>query len=116
MNPYNQTWQSQQFPPVPPPQTQTPFDYFSKPPQPTNWYMSNQGQQANWPPPANQGQSMNAPYPPPKQNGLLAYFQDKDGHVDLDKMFSTVGQFANTFQQITPVVKQVGSFMKNLRV
>ncbi|MEN1968341.1 YppG family protein [Lentibacillus sp. N15] len=106
LNAYHQQWPHQQFPYVyqtyPP--SPSPFTYFAKPPQPTNWYAPINQQQ----------QSANVPHPQPKQNGLLALFQDKDGQVDLDKMFSTVGQFANTFQQITPVVKQVGSFMKNL--
>lgn len=99
-NAYHQEWH---YPPIPqthPAYFQTPFEQFSKPEQPANW-------------PANM-QANNASLPPAKSNGLFSYFQNKDGQVDLDKMFSTVGQFANTVQQISPVVKQVGSIMKNL--
>lgn len=102
--PYPQNWSYQEVPLSVPAYSQTPFDYFAKPAQPNNW--------PGYPNPSS------GPSPQPKPNvpnGLLTYFQDKDGHVDLDKMFSTVGQFANTFQQITPVVKQVGSLMKNLK-
>ncbi|WP_106494796.1 YppG family protein [Lentibacillus sp. Marseille-P4043] len=82
---------------------QSPFDQFAKPKQPNNWHavMGNQ--------------TSHNPYSTPKANGLFTYFQDKNGQVDLDKMFSTVGQFANTVQQISPVVKQVGSIMKNMK-
>nr|CDQ37473.1 hypothetical protein BN993_07024 [Virgibacillus halodenitrificans] len=48
-------------------------------------------------------------------NGLLNYFQDNEGQMDLDKMLSTVGQLANTYHQVSPIVKQFGSFIKNFR-
>lgn len=66
----------------------------------------------NWHPYAQSGETF---YPPPKTNNLLHYFKDNNGEVDLDKMFSTVGQLATTFQQITPVVKQVGSIMQQFK-
>lgn len=101
VNPYNnKEWQQQQFPQPNPAYFQTPFHYFSKPKQPDNWFDL---------------MHTNAPSPQHKPNGLFAYFQDKDGQVDLDKMFSTVGQFANTIQQISPVVKQFGSMIKNFK-
>ncbi|WP_077297767.1 YppG family protein [Virgibacillus pantothenticus] len=34
---------------------------------------------------------------------------------DLDKMLSTVGQLANTYHQVSPIVKQFGSFIKAFR-
>ncbi|MGY0693668.1 YppG family protein [Virgibacillus sp. FSP13] len=103
MHPYYQTWQNQQMQQPNPAFFQSPFDQFAKPKQPNNWHA------------VMESQTSNNPYPPPKSNGLFTYFQDKNGQVDLDKMFSTVGQFANTVQQISPVVKQVGSIMKNMK-
>lgn len=34
---------------------------------------------------------------------------------DLDKMLSTVGQLANTYHQVSPIVKQFGSLIKTFR-
>lgn len=92
---------SYQHPSAMPVYSQPPFDYFAKPAQPTNW-------------PVVPG-SVNNASSQSKSNGFLTYFQDKDGQMDLNKMLSTAGQFANTFQQITPLMKQVGSLMKNFK-
>lgn len=81
--------------------SQTPFEYFAKPAQPTSW------------PGAFGPQSKSASAF--KSNEFLTYFQDKDGQLDLHKMLTTAEQFANTFQQITPLVKQVGSLVKSLK-
>lgn len=100
--PYPQEWLDVQ--PTMPAYSYTPFDYYAKPAQPTNWPgIPNPGNNAA-PPPKSNG-----------SNGFLTYFQDKDGQVDLDKMLSTAGKFANTFQQIAPLVKQFSSFLKSLR-
>ncbi|WP_188456853.1 YppG family protein [Virgibacillus oceani] len=94
-------WNYLQYQPQnPPPYYKTPFEQFAKPKQPSDWYTYMQPNAT--------------PYPPPKSSGLVSYFQDKNGQMDLDKMFSTVGKLANTVQQVSPVVKQFGSIMKNM--
>lgn len=77
----------------------TPFEHFAKPKQPMNW-------QTQQPPsaPSNNMQSM---------NNFKAYFQDENGQMDYDKMFNTVGQLAKTVQQVSPVIQQFGSMIKN---
>ncbi|TFJ92071.1 YppG family protein [Lentibacillus salicampi] len=73
----------------------TAFDVYSKPKQPINWKTD--------------------PYTdttfsqPPKPSNLLYYFQDPNGEFDLDKMLTAAGQVADTVQQISPVVKEVGN-------
>ncbi|MFD1361998.1 YppG family protein [Lentibacillus salinarum] len=79
----------------------TPFEVFSKPKQPMNWQAY----------PQSAGESYQAPQP----NNLLYQFQDENGGLDIDKMLSTAGQVANTVQQISPMVKQVGDFMKQFK-
>lgn len=86
---------------------QTPYEQFAKPQQPLYW---------------DQMQTMNAnPNPQYSQqganpgSGFKAYFQDEDGQMDFDKMLSTVGQLANTYHQVSPIVKQFGSLIKNLK-
>ncbi|WP_164671043.1 YppG family protein [Virgibacillus doumboii] len=79
---------------------QTPFEMYSKPKLPVNWNPYFQS-----------GGAVNSS---PAPNNLLHYFQDNNGEMDLDKVLTTVGQLANTFQQISPVVKDVGSMMKKL--
>ncbi|MDX8046319.1 YppG family protein [Gracilibacillus sp. S3-1-1] len=46
---------------------------------------------------------------------FLQYFQDKNGEMDLDKVFHTVNQLANTYQQVSPLVKNVGSILKSFQ-
>ncbi|MFG6150424.1 YppG family protein [Halobacillus sp. B23F22_1] len=46
---------------------------------------------------------------------MMAYFQDEQGQLDLDKMFNTTGQVVQTIQQVSPMVKGIGSFVKGLR-
>ncbi|HEY4601003.1 MAG TPA: YppG family protein [Cerasibacillus sp.] len=46
-------------------------------------------------------------------NGFLEYFYDGNGQLDIDKMLSTVGQVASIYHQVSPIIKQFGSFMKN---
>ncbi|GEN32311.1 hypothetical protein HNQ35_002657 [Cerasibacillus quisquiliarum] len=46
-------------------------------------------------------------------NSFLEYFYDANGQLDIDKMLSTVGQVANIYHQVSPIVKQFGAFMKH---
>lgn len=48
-------------------------------------------------------------------NPMLSYFQDKNGEMDFDKIFKTVNQLANTYQQVSPLVKNVGSIVKSFK-
>lgn len=92
------------------PHYKTPFEQFAKPKQPMNWYPKQQ-QQFYYPPP----QSNKPNHQSHQVNNLKAYFQDSNGQVDFDKMFSTVGQLANTVQQVSPVIKQFGSLIKSFK-
>jgi exonuclease VII large subunit len=82
-------------------QSLTPFEQFAKPKQPENWY-ANYQQQGNDP----QSQL---------QNGMMPPFQGQSGQFNLDKMLSTVNQMANTYHQVSPILKQFGAFMKAFR-
>ncbi|RDW17162.1 hypothetical protein CWR48_14670 [Oceanobacillus arenosus] len=85
-------------------QQQTPYDYFQKPQQPLNW--ANQAStNPNFSQSPNGGQSSN----------IKSYFQDEKGQVDFDKMLSTVGQLASTYHQVSPIIQQFGSIIKNFR-
>lgn len=95
-----QQWQKPTIPPYNP----TAYQYYAKPKQPGNWQAFEQ-------PNYNYNATSNQSSP----SGFLNYFQDKNGEVDFDKMLSTVGQVANTFQQISPMVKQFGSIMKTFK-
>lgn len=90
------------------PLQQTPYEQFAKPQQPMFWDNSMQSMQttnSNFDPKPNMNPT----------NGIMNYFQDEDGQMDFDKMLSTVGQLANTYHQVSPIVKQVGSIIKNFR-
>lgn len=84
--------------------TQTPFEHFEKPRQPTAWPNEMQQSPDFYPP----SQPFNQP-------NLLAQFKDQNGQVDISKTLSTVGQFANTVQQVTPVIKQISDLIKSFR-
>ncbi|WP_173917772.1 YppG family protein [Halobacillus sp. Marseille-Q1614] len=49
------------------------------------------------------------------KKNLMSYFQDDKGQIDFDKMMSTTGQVMQTIQQVSPVVKGIGSFVKGMR-
>lgn len=89
-------------------QHQTPFEYYAKPNQPADWpYMAQQ-------------QSNYYPYQQPNRQpnqapNLLTQFQTSEGQVDLQKMLSTVGQLANTVQQVSPVIKEIGAMISVFR-
>lgn len=55
------------------------------------------------------------PFKPMKPGGIMGYFHDKDGQLNVDKVLSTVGHAASTFQQLTPMVKSLGSFFSAFR-
>lgn len=104
-NPNRPQYQKQQWhEPTIPPNKPTPYQFYAKPKQPFNSHPFSQ---------PNQGYYNSPNQPPP--NSLLNYFQDKDGQMDFDKMLATVGQVANTFQQVSPMVKQFGSIMKSFK-
>ncbi|MBM7096009.1 hypothetical protein JSY36_09595 [Bacillus sp. H-16] len=52
--------------------------------------------------------------PQSKFGGILSTFQGKDGKFDFNKAFVTVDQVMKTANQISPLMKQVGSFFTNL--
>ncbi|MUK89728.1 hypothetical protein GMD78_15265 [Ornithinibacillus sp. L9] len=106
-NPYpsNQQPYSPYYQQNEPLQTQTPFEYFSKPKQPPNWYQYTQQQNPN---------SFEQQYAPAPK-GILSQFQDENGQINLDKMLSTVGQMANTYHQVQPIIKQFGDLIKTFR-
>ncbi|WP_067730270.1 YppG family protein [Oceanobacillus damuensis] len=47
--------------------------------------------------------------------GPASYFYNNNGQIDFDKVLSTVGQLASTYHQVTPIVKQFSSLIKNFR-
>lgn len=79
---------------------QTPFEMYSKPKLPVNWNPNDQ--------------SGGMYKPSSASNNLMQYFQNDNGEMDLDKVLTTVGKLANTFQQISPVVKDMGAMIKKL--
>lgn len=87
----------QQLPPI----NFQPVNFQPMPNQPPFPYMH---QQAAYPPAR-----------PPLTASVLNQFQDGEGQIDFNKMLATVGQLANTVQQVTPVIKQMGSFIGYLR-
>ncbi|MGM8366218.1 YppG family protein [Virgibacillus sp. W0181] len=82
----------------------TPFEYYAKPEQQTQWPYQGQTD-----PSMQQGYTMNRP------NMFTNPFQNENGQLDVNKMMATVGQFASTVQQISPVIKQVGDMVKTFR-
>ncbi|WP_157967362.1 MULTISPECIES: YppG family protein [Paraliobacillus] len=82
------------------PQNISPYQYFAKPAQPIEWYSE-----------SNSFTDTNSQ----QAKGFMHMFQDKDGQMDLDKMLNTVGQMANTYQQVSPIIKGIGSFMKGIK-
>ncbi|HLR14399.1 MAG TPA: YppG family protein [Bacillota bacterium] len=79
----------------------SPYEMYAKPPQPEGW----SGQ-------LNDGYFQ---MPEKKSNSIMAHFYDENGQMDLQKMLSTVNQLANTFQQVTPVIQQLGSLVRFIR-
>ena len=54
------------------------------------------------------------PFTPPGAqspfHSILSNFKTENGNLDLNKMMSTVGQISNTVNQVSPLLKQMGSF------
>ncbi|MFD1019312.1 YppG family protein [Thalassobacillus hwangdonensis] len=101
MNPQvGNDFNTQQAPPNPP---STPFEIYAKPPyEPPQDAFGGYGQ--------NQQFYGGAPKP-----GMLSMFQDKNGQLDMEKMMSTVGQMANTVNQLSPLMKGIGGLFKGFR-
>ncbi|WP_339229866.1 YppG family protein [Oceanobacillus sp. FSL K6-2867] len=108
---------------------QTPYDLFAKPELPSQW--SNQdhanmdfAESASNP---NLNPNGNPGDPEPNFNpnmnanqgqqaaGPMSYFQNGNGQLDFDKIISTVGQIASTYHQVSPIVQQFSSLIKNIR-
>lgn len=83
-------------------QPQTPFEAFAKPKQPQDWYSNNDSQ----------GDYQQAQQSP---QGMNPQFQNQNGQLNLDKVLTTVSQIANTYHQVSPILKQFGDFMKTFR-
>src|SRR5690625_809151 len=95
---------------------QSPFEYYAKPPQPESWSYATPQQQNYY-----QSQQQD-PYlyqqqaqQPSTTAGILAQFQTAEGQMDVQKMLSTVGQLANTVQQVSPVIKEIGAMIRVFR-
>lgn len=94
--------QPMQMPPMfPVPQQMLPMPFNQMPNQPFNY-----------PPPYQQSSQQPRP---PLTASVLNQFQDADGQIDINKTLATVGQLANTVQQVTPVIKQFGSIIRYFR-
>jgi len=46
---------------------------------------------------------------------VMQQFLDENGQVDIQKMLQTVGQFADTVQQVSPVIKQLNDLVRSFR-
>lgn len=46
---------------------------------------------------------------------LLQYFQTEEGDMDIEKVMYTVNQLASTYQQVSPIFKNVGNLLKNIQ-
>lgn len=84
---------------------QTPYEQFAKPKQPPFWptYIPTNSTSYHADP------NVNTATNPMKQS------QPQKEQVDFDKMLSTMGQLANTYHQVSPIVKEFGSIIKAFR-
>lgn len=48
-------------------------------------------------------------------NSVMQQFLDENGNVDIQKMLQTVGQLADTVQQVTPVIRQLNDLIRSFR-
>jgi len=48
-------------------------------------------------------------------NQVLQQFVDENGQMDINKMLRTVGQLADTVQQVTPVIRELNDVIKTFR-
>src|SRR5699024_3694429 len=95
---------------------QAPFQSNGFPPQPNMHHQSYPSpyqqmpfHQGKWQPPH---QSMGAGQQKSLTKGIMGYFQNDEGQLDFDKVLNTAGQVGNTYQQVSPLVKGIGSFFK----
>ncbi|NLI68428.1 MAG: hypothetical protein GX374_07270 [Bacilli bacterium] len=59
--------------------------------------------------------AMNQRRQPASDHHLMQQFLTEDGHVDIEKMLKTIGQFADTVQQVSPVIKQINDLIRSFR-
>lgn len=79
-------------------------------PPPMNNNMNNAAPPANY--------NANNPNQSPEDNSttrLMQQFLDQNGQVDVQKMLQTVGQFADTVQQVSPVIRQLNDLIRAFR-
>lgn len=50
-----------------------------------------------------------------EEQRILQQFLNKDGQVDVQKMLQTIGQFADTVQQVSPVIREINDIIKSFR-
>lgn len=123
----NQTYSADHYP-YEQVSNQSPFEYYSKPSQPENWPYVMPQQSNDYPyeqqdPYYFQQQQLDPYYFQQQQQqqqqnqgpGILAQFQTQEGQMDVQKMLSTVGQLANTVQQVSPVIKEIGAMIRVFR-
>ncbi|MBU5595410.1 YppG family protein [Amphibacillus sp. MSJ-3] len=96
--PYQQPFRPNGFPP---------HYHMNQQPYPPS-YMNMPFQQGAWQPPY-QGMGTEQKS---LTKSVMGYFQNSEGQLDFDKVFNTAGQVANTYQQFSPIVKGIGSFIK----
>lgn len=62
-----------------------------------------------------QGPTTNVKEQSPEVQRMLQQFLNDDGQVDVQKMLQTIGQFADTVQQVSPVLRQINDLIKSFR-
>lgn len=62
-----------------------------------------------------QGQSLFSNRQGNAENPMMQQFLTEDGQVDIQKMLQTIGQFADTVQQVSPVIKQINDLVRSFR-
>ena len=88
-------------------------------PQNNNWSQMEQApQNNNWSqmnPMSQQAMNPNQSGAFPRPHMFTNPFQNENGQLDVNKTLATVGQFATTIQQISPIIKQFNNLIKALR-
>lgn len=52
---------------------------------------------------------------PNVEQHIMQQFLNENGQVDIQKMLQTIGQFADTVQQVSPVIKQINDIIRSFR-
>jgi len=47
--------------------------------------------------------------------GIMTPFLNQEGQLDIDKVFSTVGKASSVYQQLSPVIRDVGTLITNFK-